>query len=392
MKAKPLFQILLVFVLLFSSVGSARASPLPDAFFFLSLHEMFQAQPSASTTVSPATVNVGETATATVSLNDIPAEGYTGAEFVCTYNPSIMQASNIAVTNLFGADAVVAINGPQNGSFIVAIAGSNGNRVTTSGVVFTFGSTALQAGQSPLQCTVRVSEGGNVLTGLPSSGTTLTVAGSPPTATFTPTNSPTPASETPTGSPTPVSSTPTETASPTSETPSATASPTSFTPVETATASITPTSTFTATATPVPNGTLTGKVLAGKPVTVSLYSGTTLVTSTGVDQNGDFSLTALAGSYTVVATASGFLTAQGSAGLTGGSTTTKPDITLLAGDIDGNNVIDQFDALTIGMNYNATTPSAADLNNDGVINVLDLELLADNYHATGPLTWETSYP
>jgi hypothetical protein len=64
----------------------------------------------------------------------------------------------------------------------------------------------------------------------------------------------------------------------------------------------------------------------------------------------------------------------------------------LAGDIDGNNVIDQFDALTIGMNYNASTPTAADLNNDGVINVLDLELLAGNYRKTGPLSWEVSYP
>jgi hypothetical protein len=58
------------------------------------------------------------------------------------------------------------------------------------------------------------------------------------------------------------------------------------------------------------------------------------------------------------------------------------------GDIDNNNVIDQFDALTIGMNYNAATPAAADLNHDGVINVLDLELLARNYRKTGPVAWE----
>jgi hypothetical protein len=129
-------------------------------------------------------------------------------------------------------------------------------------------------------------------------------------------------------------------------------------------------------------------VLAGKPITVSLYSGTTLVTSVTANNDGTFSLTAPAGSYTILATSNGFLSAQGSATLTGGSTTTKPTITLLAGDIDGNNVIDQFDALTIGMNYNAATPSGADLNNDGVINVLDLELLADNYRATGPQAWE----
>jgi hypothetical protein len=65
---------------------------------------------------------------------------------------------------------------------------------------------------------------------------------------------------------------------------------------------------------------------------------------------------------------------------------------LLAGDIDGNNVIDQFDALTIGMSYNTATPAAADLNNDGTINVLDLELLAKNYRKTGPLPWGVSYP
>lgn len=69
-----------------------------------------------------------------------------------------------------------------------------------------------------------------------------------------------------------------------------------------------------------------------------------------------------------------------------------PTITLLAGDIDGNNVINQFDALTIGMSYNTNTPAAADLNNDSIINVLDLELLAKNYRKTGPLPWGTSYP
>jgi dockerin type I repeat protein len=90
----------------------------------------------------------------------------------------------------------------------------------------------------------------------------------------------------------------------------------------------------------------------------------------------------------VLATASGFLSAQGSVTLTAGSTSIMPTISLLAGDIDNNNVIDQFDALTIGMSYNTALPSAADLNNDGIINVLDLELLALNYRETGPLAWQ----
>jgi hypothetical protein len=61
---------------------------------------------------------------------------------------------------------------------------------------------------------------------------------------------------------------------------------------------------------------------------------------------------------------------------------------LLAGDIDGNDVIDHYDALTIGINYNGSAPTAADLNNDGTINVLDLEILARNYRQAGSLAWQ----
>ena len=63
-------------------------------------------------------------------------------------------------------------------------------------------------------------------------------------------------------------------------------------------------------------------------------------------------------------------------------------VTLPAGDIDGNGVIDQFDAMTIGMSYNTAIPPAADLNNDGTINVLDLELLAANYRKAGAIAWQ----
>lgn len=137
------------------------------------------------------------------------------------------------------------------------------------------------------------------------------------------------------------------------------------------------------------SGTLNGEVLAGKPVTVSLFNAdNSPAGSVTANLDGTFSLTAPAGTYTVRATASGFLSAQGSVTLIGGSTTTMPTISLLAGDIDNNNVINQFDAMTIGMSYNSAEPAAADLNNDGVINVLDLELLAGNYRETGPLLWE----
>jgi hypothetical protein len=367
-------------------------------FYFLTLRDAENTLPSVSTVVNPTSLNVGETATVTVNLNNVPAEGYTSAEFTCTYNASLIDAGTPVVTNLFGPDPAVAISTPQAGSFIVAIAGSNGSKATASGAAFTFSVTGLLAGQTAIECTVRVSQGNNILTALPSTGASLTVTGSGPTATFTstPVESPTAtstlapgvtptatATTNPAGSPTPtLTSPPVE-----SPTPTLTSAP-----VESPTPSFTPLPTFTSTPvaspTPLPNGSLTGQVIASKPVTVSLYdAGSNLVTSVTANPDGTFSLTAPAGTYTVVATASGFLSAQGSAVLNPGSTTTKPGITLLAGDIDGNNVIDQFDALTIGMSYNTSTPSAADLNNDGIINVLDLERLAQNYRETGPVAW-----
>ena len=639
-----------------------------------------------STTVEPANFEVGQTALATVNLNSIPSSGYASVEFTCQYDPMLFEVSNITIANLFGADPVVAINGPQNGKFILAIAGSNGNKASTSGSVFTFNVKGLQAGQAYFGCEARVSEGSNVLTQIPSARAYVIVFGGTPTATSTPTvpvtpNTPTvlpstcdraefiadinvppgtvmlpaasftktwrlknlgpcvwttayqlvfftgeqmggpsgvalpqsvavgetvdisvnlvapnaagsyrgywmfrntsgqnfgtgpeatlpwfvditvsgptlppsltpsfpPPSETPTptatlsgpfNSPTPtapggVTATPSptpiipsdwltflnstfsfqfkypsgaqiiaggtdsdtrinlprvpgtnlgekylrmtaaETTDPcrsplasgsipqTSETvvingitflketgedgsaghinkwraystsrnnicanlefvlraanPGNFATPPPLydevaesavfaqivstfawlglptpTATQTATQLSTPAGSFTptTTATPAFEGAVHGQVLAGKPVTVSLYdSSNTLVASVTAGPDGTFSVSASPGTYTVRATASGFLRAEGSATIVAGNGTPKATITLLAGDIDGNDVIDQFDALTIGMNYNASTPSAADLNNDGVINVLDLELLADNYRETGPLAW-----
>jgi hypothetical protein len=87
---------------------------------------------------------VGQIATVNVNLNNVPVGGYTSAEFTCTYNPALVEVSNIAVTNLFGADPVTALTGPQGGTFIVAIAGTNGNRATVGGTAFTFSARGLQ--------------------------------------------------------------------------------------------------------------------------------------------------------------------------------------------------------------------------------------------------------
>lgn len=383
-------------------VGSYSVQVQPESgggFYFLTLRDVASTQPSVTTVVNPASLNVGETGTVTVNLNNVPAEGYTSAEFTCTYDQALVQISAITATNLFGADPAVAVYDPQNGAFIVAIAGTNGSKAVTSGPAFTFSVTALQAGQTTILCTVRVSKGDNILTDLPSTGSTLTITGTSPTATpigtptSTPDGAPTPTATTPPlESPTPTASgVPVESPTPTfTSVPVESPTPTfTSTPIESPTPTFTFTPENTPTTTPSPDGNLTGQVLASKPVTVTLFGpGNVVITSVTANPDGTFSLVAPAGSYSILATSSGFLSAQGSANIVAGSTSTKPVISLLAGDLDGNNVIDQFDALTIGMSYNTATPSAADLNNDNIINVLDLEVLAQNYRETGPSVWE----
>jgi len=494
------------------------------------------AGPYVSTSVNTQNIQIGETALVTVSLNNVPPNEYTSAEFTCAYSVDLVETSNVVVASLFGTDAVTAMSNPQSGMFILAIAGSNGNTATTSGTVFTFDVKGLQIGQTPLECTARVSKGDNVLTPLPSVGTSLSVLGDLPTPTFTFTPTLTPG---PDESPTPtITAFPTvpadwltfndvtygflfkyppqgvivaggsdsytridlpfvqgtnlvekylemivaENADP-CQSPLATESilqtsqmmningidflkqtggdagagnfydwvaystlrdntcvsldfilhslnpgnyatpppvfdfaaesavfdqiaatfewlglvPTA-TPTFTSTPGEPPTPTFTSTPfdaptptlspTPLPSGMFDGQVIASKPVTVSVYDADNVqVVSITANTDGTFAITLDGGTYTVVATATGFLNAQGSFTLTSNLNSTLPTITLLAGDIDNNNVIDQFDALTIGMSYNATVPAEADLNNDGTINVLDLELLAKNYRQTGPLAW-----
>ena len=298
-----------------------------------------------STEVSPASLHIGETASVSVKLNNVPVEGYKSVEFTCTYDGTLVEKSNITVTDLFGAEPVVAIHDPQNSTFIVAIAGTNSNRTMTSGTAFSFSAKGLQAGQFAVQCTARVSKGDNLAIDVPSIGADLTILEADV--------SPTPF--------VPATATPGEHEHPTA------------------------TSTALESPTHLPTGSLSGQVLASKPVTVHLLDANEVeITSVVANPDGTFLMTLLPGDYILVAAASGFLSYEGSVSITAGNPMIFPAVSLLAGDVDGNNVIDQFDALTIGMSYSSSTPEAADLNNDGVIDFLDLELLAENYRQTGP--------
>lgn len=281
-------------------------------------------EPDVLNSIAPSNINVGDTSQVMVSVNNIPAQGYTSAEFTCTYDPALVEVSNISLGNLFGPDEVSGIFGPQNGSFILSVAGSNGKKALGSGVAFTFNAKGLQAGQTMIECKARVSEGLNVLQSILTIPSNMTVAEIVPT---------------PTAIPTSVS--------------------------------------------------VIGQVLANKLVAIRLYNPDDSIAATGTtNPDGSFNITVPGGTYTIVASAEGFLSAQSSVTAVNGSVISMPVVSLVPGDIDNNGVINQFDVLTIRMNYGNAIPTAADLNNDGVINVLDLGILAENYGRSGALLWQ----
>lgn len=279
---------------------------------------------SAITSIDPDTLLVGETGLVSVSLNGLPSEGIASVEFTCSYASDQISVGNVQIGQIFGSDPVSAYNNSQTGSFVYAVAASNGKAINTNGVAFTFNITGLQPGSSSVECKAKV---------LRANYSMESIASVPDSITIT---------------------------------------------------------LFTApTSTPLSAPMLTGQVIAKKPVEIGLFSPDgTLVATAMTNPDGSFNLAAPAGSFTVIASAEGYLKAQASVTLLEGTTTSLNPITLPAGDIDSNNVIDQYDALTVGMNYNISGSLPADLSNDGLINAVDLLMLAENYRLTGLLNWQ----
>src|SRR5690606_3316340 len=98
-------------VLVFALATPSRAQTAPA---------MQDPSPSVSTTLTPPSVLIGESSTVAVNFNNVPDGGFASAEFICTYNPAMVEISAITPTDLFGHDPITAVNGPQNGSFVFA--------------------------------------------------------------------------------------------------------------------------------------------------------------------------------------------------------------------------------------------------------------------------------
>lgn len=111
-----------------------------------------------------------------------------------------------------------------------------------------------------------------------------------------------------------------------------------------------------------------------------------------VSSAGAATQTAADGSFTIAGGGAltfefpGYLTAQ--ADPAGAQAAALGKLTLLAGDVNGDNVINILDLAYIAKQYRTADPMA-DLTSDGVVDILDLALAANNYQRRGPLTaWQ----
>jgi hypothetical protein len=109
------------------------------------------------------------------------------------------------------------------------------------------------------------------------------------------------------------------------------------------------------------------------------------------DSAGRFTLDQLkAGSYTVTASAAGYLSNSTTVTVTSGQVVALPATTLKGGSVNGDNVIDIGDATLVAANFGLSVPPAdsrADINGDGTVNVQDLAILGSNYGLTGNQGW-----
>ena len=130
--------------------------------------------------------------------------------------------------------------------------------------------------------------------------------------------------------------------------------------------------------------TLTGQVLlegrADHSGTIVQLDGGTTVT-TGAD--GRYSFSTTGGSHSIKFTRDSYLWKSVTVTAVAGSTTTVPTVTLLAGDINGDGVIDILDLSVVGSQFGSSSPSpaAADVNGDGIVDIVDFVLLAKNFGA-----------
>ncbi len=92
-----------------------------------------------------------------------------------------------------------------------------------------------------------------------------------------------------------------------------------------------------------------------------------------------------AGPHTLTINASGYLSARAEVEVSSGSPAVDlGQITLLGGDVTGDDQVNILDLAFIGSHY-GSSDSQADINGDGTVDIFDLTLAASNYGQQGPI-------
>lgn len=150
------------------------------------------------------------------------------------------------------------------------------------------------------------------------------------------------------------------------------------------------------TALPTPEplaGTISGTAVYQKHpdqqgITVRLFAGETQLAELSTLADGTFAFTDVpSGSYSVVVSAPGHLSVQIPVVVSDNQGASTGVITLPAGDMDNNGIIDLQDAALLGANYDQPAPPApqpVDLDSNGTVSLPDLVLLGGNYGQTQP--------
>jgi hypothetical protein len=134
---------------------------------------------------------------------------------------------------------------------------------------------------------------------------------------------------------------------------------------------------------------LQGRVEHGNTQVTGALSATRVNQSyTGTDGRFELTVSHGEGFYTLSASAPGYLSAESSrpVKLTVGSKVELAPITLLGGDMNGDNSIDIRDLAYVAYHMHGTD-ARSDINGDGQVDILDLTLIASNFGAIGPKNW-----
>ncbi len=313
--------------------------------------------PTLTIEMNPASAVSGSPVSALLKLTSISS--LYGLQAECKVDPNILkgightEGTVFTSANSFMVDSGYQVDGKWSvaGSLLNPAPAFNG-----SGTAFILNYTVMNPGHTTVECTVlAVDADGNVLPVAVVNGT------------FDGTQAPV------------ITSTPTSVA------PSATPAPPTTTPTPTFTPTVAPT------LTPMP-GAISGVVTYEKRtdqtgITVKVLSNGAPFADGKSAVDGSFQFDNVpAGQYVLQFSAPGSLSASTTLDVQAGQGATV-QMTLLAGDIDGNGAIDLTDAGFVGANYRLQSPPApaeADLNGDGFINLVDLVLVGKNFGKSAP--------